>query len=395
MSSPQEIAGRAASFVQANLGGRYESPAPYDANMRFALFHNRAEVGREMAIIVEVMLQNVAKPQILEVAAGTGLVTDQLAEVGVVTACDLSFPQIEYSQAQGRANGGYYIHDMNEPFPHPDASFEVVTTCAANRYFTSEGFEQFLSESMRVIKDGGLLILPVFLGDHLLWRFIAKNIKQPTTVKGISALLVEAGFKIELVISSQACINGKAPLLSPTYIVARKHNDDSELPEIKPETTCMLAETAKEYRGQLHAIRNAVPTESHGDDDISLIPRPNSQLLSQSVEGWKHYRPASDEESIKLGKMVTACKLHLESWLTLLKKNKNLVTDEQLTDYLLVRELIKFLLRLMEKEELYFKDYFPNFVSDADYKAQRVPLSGHPWRGLSTGLRQAGHLESR
>lgn len=98
--------------------------------------------------------------QVLDVATGAGHTGLHLAELGHdVTCADIAQPMLDRVKeaAQERSlNVRTQLHPA-ELFPHADESFDLVTCRVAAHHFSSP--DQFVSESARVLKPGGHLLL--------------------------------------------------------------------------------------------------------------------------------------------------------------------------------------------------------------------------------------------
>lgn len=101
--------------------------------------------------------------EVLELAAGTGLITQQIAETAAhVTATDLSAPMLgKLREAVGDAENVTVQQEDAEALSFPEASFDVVIIADALHIVAHP--EQVLAECARVLKPDGLLIAPCFL----------------------------------------------------------------------------------------------------------------------------------------------------------------------------------------------------------------------------------------
>jgi len=131
---------------------------------------------------------------VLEVAAGTGILSMSLLELGYdVLALDLQphlLERLERKAANFRHKLLTVSGDMNNSFPLEDEQIDGVTSLRANRYIKGAKFYQ---ESYRVLKEGGTIVLPMFTIDSVIWWRHA-GLNQRTSSPGVAEDLREAGF---------------------------------------------------------------------------------------------------------------------------------------------------------------------------------------------------------
>lgn len=206
-------------------GDIYEDPDLY--NELVLRYKNRAEMATDLANIMQEYVPT--SPQqpatILEEAAGTGIVTKELASRSYhVVATDLSSRFLEKINAETDINQvTTHQADMNKPLTFPDSSFDGLTTVCANRYISVEGLPVFLNEAYRVLKDGGVFVWPVILSDFLIWKKNA-GVSQPSRVGTLSSRIQHHGFEIVDIRDEDTEVmhRGKLQPVSTKYIVARK-----------------------------------------------------------------------------------------------------------------------------------------------------------------------------
>jgi len=101
-----------------------------------------------------------ARAQVLDVATGAGHTGIFLASLGHdVTLADLAQPMLDRA-AQTAAERGLSIQIRQhaaEEFPYSENSFDLVTCRVAAHHFSSP--EKFISETARVLKPGGYLLI--------------------------------------------------------------------------------------------------------------------------------------------------------------------------------------------------------------------------------------------
>jgi ubiquinone/menaquinone biosynthesis C-methylase UbiE len=111
--------------------------------------------------------QRVARQQpssVLEIAAGTGVVTRQLANVLPLTtsivASDLNQAMIDHAARIGTPRGVEWCQADAMQLPFPDESFDVVV-CQFGAMFFPDKPNAF-SEARRVLRNGGMFIFSVW-----------------------------------------------------------------------------------------------------------------------------------------------------------------------------------------------------------------------------------------
>lgn len=102
--------------------------------------------------------------RVLEIAAGTGVVTRQFAnvlapEVSIV-ATDLNRPMLDYAAALGTARSVEWRQANAMHLPYPDASFDVVACQFGVMFFPDK--PRAFAEARRVLRPGGLFIFNVW-----------------------------------------------------------------------------------------------------------------------------------------------------------------------------------------------------------------------------------------
>lgn len=225
-------------------GGRefdtYRNPNLYDQGAHSKLYR-RDNLARGVADVVGARLSTALRANILDIGAGTGILTLELANRDhTVTALDL-FPEPlerlhEKAARIGRAAQVKTVqHDMNEgSLPFKDDQFDTVVSLRANRYI--QDFDNWVGEARRVLKPGGRFILPVFIIDAIPWRRHSNlGWHQPTGVSRLAETVAASGLIVneaELRYAEAVSTNlgeRDVPLYyRPTFIVAE--NPPAALP---------------------------------------------------------------------------------------------------------------------------------------------------------------------
>ncbi len=135
-----------------------------------ALNRNFERMAREVAARVEGL-------EVLELAAGTGLVTRELARTAKrVVATDLSEGMLAVLRGRLDAQGATQVEVRTADataLDFPDASFDAVVM--ANLLHLLPDPRAALREALRVLRPGGLLIAPTFChGETLRARMVSR-----------------------------------------------------------------------------------------------------------------------------------------------------------------------------------------------------------------------------
>ncbi|MEP6964501.1 MAG: methyltransferase domain-containing protein [Polaromonas sp.] len=120
---------------------------------------------------------------VLEIAAGTGVVTRQLANTLAPTtsiiASDLNLPMLNHAAAVGTSRPVEWRQADAMQLPFPDASFDVVA-CQFGAMFFPDKSKAF-SEARRVLRPGGVFIFNV-------WDSMEHNEFADTVTQALEAL---------------------------------------------------------------------------------------------------------------------------------------------------------------------------------------------------------------
>lgn len=213
-------------LLETALFSWYSDPEKYQ---NYVIESGRRELANEVAAVVFAASgkQKSTKLKVLDVAAGTGLVSQALLEANCsVVAFDHSAAMLNVLKQQFKGIKTQ-VGDMNQPWSFADAQFDVVTIVWGNRYIVN--LEHFSKEALRVLKPGGILVWPIFwLERPLWWLFLLKQkgISQLFSVlrlspTGISRTLRSCGFASASFRSSQLG-NAVGWWQKPTYVIAKK-----------------------------------------------------------------------------------------------------------------------------------------------------------------------------
>lgn len=107
---------------------------------------------------------------VLDVAAGTGLVTEALLEhgrAGRVVALDQSEPMLALAARRGDDRSAFVLGQA-ERLPFPDGSFDALTVTYLLRYVDDPAAT--LAELVRVVKPGGVVASLEFAVPAGVWR---------------------------------------------------------------------------------------------------------------------------------------------------------------------------------------------------------------------------------
>lgn len=171
----------------------------YDKSTRF--------LSRPVPRMLELAVEAVnGKARVLEVAAGTGLLTTAIAPVvGELIATDYAAAMVEHLAARVRGEGLTNVTceqaDLYE-LRFGDASFDAVV--AANVLHLVPDLERALASLRRVLKSGGLLVVPTYLHRETIGASILSRIFGLTgfpgarrfTAESLVRAIASAGFRI-------------------------------------------------------------------------------------------------------------------------------------------------------------------------------------------------------
>jgi len=149
-------------------------PQFYDQKLGALLF---APYAADMAIRV----RSLASGRLLETAAGTGIVTRQLAArlplAVEIVATDLNQPMLDHAAAQPGLQHVTWQQADALALPFPDASFDAVV-CQFGAMFFPDRVKAY-REARRVLKPGGHLVFSV-------WDRIEANPVMAAAVEGLA-----------------------------------------------------------------------------------------------------------------------------------------------------------------------------------------------------------------
>ncbi len=162
----------------------------------------------------------------MELAAGTGLVTQALLEtVHGLVATDRSEAMLETLRNRFQSSGVVVRPEDALSIGSPAASFDAVV--AANVLHLLSQPSTMLREAHRVLQPGGLLAVPTFAhGETLLSRFVSRLLSLTGLAvtsrfagRKLSELVQKAGFTV----LSDELIPGILPI---RYVLGRKGTSD-------------------------------------------------------------------------------------------------------------------------------------------------------------------------
>jgi len=126
--------------------------------------------------------------RVLELAAGTGVLTRHLAQMlpedTTIVATDLSQPMLDQAEATGTARPVEWRQADAQHLPFPDQAFDVVVCQFGVMFFPDK--VQALSEARRVLRPQGQFIFNV-------WDRIEENEFTDTVLQAVQPLLKSNG----------------------------------------------------------------------------------------------------------------------------------------------------------------------------------------------------------
>ncbi len=175
--------------------------------------------------------------RVLEIAAGTGVVTRQLAIVlppGVsIVATDLNQPMLDHAMAVGTTRTVEWRQADAMQLPYSDAAFDVVV-CQFGVMFFLDRLQVF-SEVMRVLRPGGAFIFNV-------WDRIEHNEFADTVNQALGTLFPDApprfmarvphGYHDPVDIARDLALSGFTQLPEFTILVERSRADSPRMPAL-------------------------------------------------------------------------------------------------------------------------------------------------------------------
>lgn len=191
-------------YFTGGEGGEYDTyrnPNQYDERQH-SLLYRRDNLARGVADVLENNFPYTGDTEILDLGAGTGILTLELARRGgkSVTGLDLFPLPLEKLREKAHAEGldtriNTVQGDMNDFLPFEDNSFHTIVSLRATRFVTN--FDNWLDEARRVLKPDGGFVLPVFAVDTIPWkRHSNRGIFQPTRFKDVRRVIESNGFII-------------------------------------------------------------------------------------------------------------------------------------------------------------------------------------------------------
>ena len=127
---------------------------------------------------------------LLDVATGTGFTALAFApHVASVVGLDVSTGMLAQARLRAEEQGivnAMFVEGSAESIPYPDAAFDLVTCRIAPHHFLS--VPQFLSETARVLKPGGRLLLgdttvPDDNYEAAVWQNSVETLRDPSHVR--------------------------------------------------------------------------------------------------------------------------------------------------------------------------------------------------------------------
>lgn len=173
--------------------------AKYDLSLR--------PLGRPLPRMLELVAVAVSgRPRVLEVAAGTGLVTPVLAEAaGEVVATDYAAAMVDHLREKVAAAGSTNVEcrqaDIYE-LPFEPGTFDAVV--AANVLHLVPDLEAALAALVGMLRPNGILVAPTFCHDETRLSWFVSRLLAVTgfpghrrfTVKSLQEAIEDAGVQV-------------------------------------------------------------------------------------------------------------------------------------------------------------------------------------------------------
>jgi len=176
---------------RSKLVQRYQSERDaemYDLVARY--YFGRQELAKQISLEFLKRIEVVpTEAMICDRAAGTGIITEALLDVGYnVCASDLSQTQLK-TLAEKFSVATTKIEDLNgQMIGVEDNSIDGIVEVGADRFMTPMGQELFVQEAARTLKVGGILIWPTFPSEYHAkftqgWRWRASSLAKIKLLK--------------------------------------------------------------------------------------------------------------------------------------------------------------------------------------------------------------------
>ena len=221
MISPQRIIRTTIDLLRKT--GKYKDPEAYDYVVD--KFLGRSKLVVDLVSYLEKHISKKAK--VLDLAAGTGALSLELAKKGYQTyTTDISQDMMEKLQTKAKKQELKIISsvaNLNDKLPFKNNNFSAIITSSANRYITN--MDTFLSEVYRVLEKGGYFIWPILGSDVISWK-INSGLKQPTLSLTLAKEMKRHGFMVKTdAVKSifRNTLKGVPPYAIPTYLIGKKY----------------------------------------------------------------------------------------------------------------------------------------------------------------------------
>ena len=209
---------RALHWLLKDASGKtYSSPEEAEEYNRIAVkYFEREKLAEYIAKTFQELVPS--ESIIVDSAAGTGIITKALTAKGFkVVALDISSHQLDFLR-NSISGITTILSDINSPINCEDESVGGITQTGANRFMTVMGQELFIREAVRVLKEDGIFIYPVFLGEVFSSKY-RHGLKQKSLALEISRFMEKCGFEI---LKTTTLIHGIFGGTTCVLIVAQK-----------------------------------------------------------------------------------------------------------------------------------------------------------------------------
>lgn len=154
--------------------------------------------------LVPVLQQHQVR-NVLDLGCGSGYDALALAELGFnVSACDISQHAIDHAIGQAKEAGkaiAYRQHDIAQPLPFPDQSFDAVVCNLTLHMFPARVADEIVNEVGRCLSPSGLFLFHVNSTDDLPYR---SKLQPPVIPLGEEMFRLGSGQSMRF-FSEQAC----------------------------------------------------------------------------------------------------------------------------------------------------------------------------------------------
>lgn len=175
------------TFLNTAFSRKYSDPEKYH---HYVLHNGRQKLSNLVTAKISELVPQ--KLLVLDLAAGTGILSNTLAEAGFSVLATDHNPDM-FRKITLHAHIQTQFLDYNHTFKLPDDKFAAATILWGNRYIRNPEF--FLRQVYRVLQPGGVFVWPIFTLELPLWIGLSRPRPLPT-FKNLTYISSRIGFEI-------------------------------------------------------------------------------------------------------------------------------------------------------------------------------------------------------